>query len=165
MPGYMMSKKITNKRVPKAVERYKDVQQKYNKNKYHGWTDQWDREFNGHSKQQSPFTSDSKSNNKRKKGYEDDGFVVDDEVSVSSESYEDQDSSSDYCDEEVEDKQEDDDSSSDYCDEEEFEDDEDSDDPEYIPNNRIAYKKQNKPEPKKTKRLPPRRCRKYNICV
>lgn len=51
-------------RKSKQTEYYKDVQDKYSTNEYHGWIDQWDREYNGR-KPESNYS-----------GYYEDGFVV-----------------------------------------------------------------------------------------
>ena len=54
-------------RKSKQTEYYKDVQDKYSTNEYHGWIDQWDREYNGR-KPESNYS-----------GYYEDGFVVNDD--------------------------------------------------------------------------------------
>lgn len=51
-------------RKSKQTEYYKDVQDKYSTNEYHGWIDQWDREYDGR-KPESNYS-----------GYYEDGFVV-----------------------------------------------------------------------------------------
>ena len=54
-------------RKSKQTEYYKDVQDKYSTNEYHGWIDQWDREYDGR-KPESNYS-----------GYYEDGFVVNDD--------------------------------------------------------------------------------------
>jgi len=65
----------TARRIVKSPERFGNVQPDYHEGKYHGWVDQWDRDFDGKAKE--PFFESDKGNTSLC-GYEEDGFVVED---------------------------------------------------------------------------------------
>lgn len=70
-----MSYMVQTARISKTPERFGNVQPDYQEGKYHGWVDQWDRDFDGKAKE--PFFEPDKGNTSLC-GYEEDGFVVED---------------------------------------------------------------------------------------